>query len=63
MNWRNVFDCSKGCWQTKQEAAAVAARCGYRFMAWEQDVLFIVDDEGDTRETRIHVDELKLKSR
>ena len=62
MNWRNVLDCRKASWESVQEAATVAARCGYKFIAWDDEVYFVLSENGDSRSTGIHVDDVCTKS-
>lgn len=57
MSWRHVFDC-KVRYADESEAAKMACKCGYKFMAWNGDVLFVWNEYGDTAETGIKVAEL-----
>ena len=54
MTWRDVFDC-KLQYQFKDEAARKAYECGYKFMAWNGIVFFILNDKGNTADTGIKV--------
>ena len=54
MNWRDVFDC-KVFYKFPDEAARKAAECGYKFFAWNEDVLFVLDASGKWAETGIKV--------
>lgn len=70
MNWRHVFDSAKGIgiWKDRSSAALYAFKGGYKFLAWNGDVLFledlheIVGGELKTkvvcRDTRVVVDDL-----
>ena len=57
MTWRDVFDCKKP-YSHRDEAARKARECGYKFVAWNGDILFILNDRGDTAETGIKVSAL-----
>ena len=57
MNWRHVFDCKIN-YKYPTDAAKKAAECGYKFFAWNGDVLFITDEDGSYMETGIRVENL-----
>ena len=57
MSWRHVFDC-KIRFQFPDEAATKAHSCGYKFFAWNDEVLFIISDAGKWAHTGIKVSEL-----
>ena len=54
MSWRDVFDC-KVSYLYRDHAAVKARECGYKFLAWNGDVMFILDDRGACAETGIKV--------
>lgn len=57
MSWRDVFDCKIG-YKHPDEAARKAAECGYKFVAWNSEVLFILDKDGKWALTGIKVESL-----
>ena len=58
MSWRHVFDC-KILFSYPDEAAKLAAQCGYKFFAWNGEIHFILSPDGKWAKTGIKVEELK----
>jgi hypothetical protein len=57
MTWRDVFDC-KAVYHNLEHAARTASMCGYKFLAWNGDILFVLDWTGKTASTGIAVSQL-----
>lgn len=53
MTWRDIFDGHKVAFTHRDLAAKKARECGYKFLAWNGDVLFILNEKGHTAETGI----------
>lgn len=57
MSWKHVFDTKTG-YVTRDHAAHIAWNAGYRFLKWNDLVLFILDETGRTADTGIEASEL-----
>lgn len=58
MSWKHVFDSNKIRYETIEDAAKMAAKCGYKFLTWNGKVYFILSDNGEVDVTGITTDEL-----
>lgn len=54
MSWRDVFDC-KIPYTYPDDAARKAFECGYKFFAWNGQVLFVLNEKGNWAHTGIQV--------
>jgi hypothetical protein len=57
MSWKFVFHC-KIHYSILDEAAVKAWECGYKFVLWNGDVFFILNEQGETEETGIKEESL-----
>ncbi len=57
MSWRDVFDCKISFWHL-EHAAVTAREWGDKFLAWNGEVMYILDDRGSCEYTGIKVSDL-----
>lgn len=59
MSWRDVFDPYKSHYRDEGEAVRTAHSCGYKFLAWNGDILFIHPNGTEAFDTGIKAESLK----
>jgi hypothetical protein len=57
MSWKFVFHCKKA-YSILDDAAKKAWECRYKFILWNGDIHFILNEDGETEETGIKEEEL-----